>query len=212
VGLAKRLIPLPGGALALLRTCPPLVPGPGTAYVERVDTTGWVTSLARLPLGRLGSRRIHPLREALSAAWEGGFLLGTGDVPCMARLTNRGSLVGHLCLPAYDPVPLPDDGREDLLGRMGALLRLGFLPVDLPESMPWFDRLFEVSRGLVVRRVRGVDTRDLLLVSADGPIFRVNTLVDSDTFVGSHTLIRVRDLMQGTEIRVYPAPWGSLGG
>jgi hypothetical protein len=212
VGLAKQLIPLPEGILALLRTCPPLVPGPGTAYVERVDTTGWVTSVAKLPLGQPGSRRIHPLREALSSAWEGGLLLGTGDAPCLAKLTIEGVLAGHLCLPAYDPVPIPDEGRDDLRGRTGALIRLGFLPVDLPEAMPWFDRLFRVPQGIVVRRIRGLEARDLLFLSTEGTIFRVDALVGSDTFVGSRTLIRVRDLMQGTEIRVYPAPWGPSGG
>jgi hypothetical protein len=207
VGLAKGLAAGPHGMLLLLKVCPALTPGPGTALVERVDTTGWTTPLLELPLGRPGSRRIDPFRSPLFASWPGGFVLGTGDAPCLKSFTSDGTASGKVCLPDYPRVRVPEDPRGRLETRLRGIVRFGLLPVRIPDHMPWFDHLFRVHRGLVVRRIRGERERDLILLTEGGRVFRMDTSLDEGTFVGDRSLIQVRDLMEGTEIRIFPTPW-----
>jgi hypothetical protein len=95
--------------------------------------------------------------------------------------------------------------------RLRNVVRFGLLPVEIPDHMPWFDALYATSQGLVVRRIQGDRERDLLLLTEDGRIFRLDATLDEHIFVGDRTLIRVRDLMQGTEIRIFPVPWAEAG-
>lgn len=207
VGLARSLFSLGDGALAFLRTCPPLIPGPGSAFVEVLDTTGWASSLLELPLGNPGSRRIHPFRTPVVASWQGGLLLGTGDAPCIRELRSNGVPEDLRCLPRYDRPEVPEHEREAFESRFGGISKLGFQPIEVPDVLPWYDQLFSTGRGLLVRRIAGNEEGELVLLPREGSPVILGSVFSGPVWVGERTMILARDLMQGTEIQVVALPW-----
>ncbi len=175
-GLAKRLASAgPGGAL-FMHICPATLPGPGTAWVESLSPDGELRPILSLPLGREGSRQLHPFRQPALAAGSGMFYFGTWDAPCLLSFTTE-------------------------------ITRMGFLPMEVPDQLPWYDAVFSTSVGPVVRRIRGEGDRDLVLLFPDGTTSVTDRLFPESTFVGERSILVVRDLLQGTEIRIFRNPW-----
>ena len=107
--------------------------------------------------------------------------------------------------PAQTKVPEEEkSGLEKRLGRVGDL---GLFPVTVPDHLPWYDDLFSTSMGLVVKRVRGMEERDLVLLPPEGGSSVTDSLFPESTFVGEETFLTVQDLLQGTRVRIYPNPW-----
>ncbi len=206
-GLTKDLSVLPGGEMFVLRVCPSPLVGPGTAFWERVPPDGVLEPHLVLPLGTPGSRKLHILRQPAVAARGNRTFLGTWDTPCLAELRPDGSVAGHRCLPEYDRPHTEEEDRVSLSDRFRTITRLGFLPVEIPEHLPWYDRVFATSRGPVVRRVRGEEERDLVLLPQDGRGTATRRRFPENTYVGERTILAVRDLVVGTQIQVYPNPW-----
>jgi hypothetical protein len=206
-GLSKGLASSPTGGLLSLRICPAKLPGPGTAWVEELSSDGTLRPLVSLPLGDPGSRRLHFLREPALAAGPHTLFLGTWDAPCIGQLDYRGSFLGSACLPEFRRPLTPTADRTRLENRFRQLDRLGLLPIEVPEHLPWYDRLFATARGLVVRRIRGEEERDLLLLLEGEESSVTDLLFPESTFVGEETILTARDLLQGTRIQVFPNPW-----
>ena len=206
-GLAKGLVALPRDDLLLLRVCPSTLPGPGTAWIESIGHEGVLSPVLSLPLGRPGSRRLHFLRQPTMAAGFGSLYLGTWDLPCIGEFDREGAVRGHRCLPDYPRPMTPKDEQSDLERRFRRITELGLLPIEVPDRLPWFDRFFATSRGLVVRRIRGMESRDLVLLPPEGGSFVTDTQFPEDTFVGEETILTVEDLLQGTRVRIFRNPW-----
>jgi hypothetical protein len=207
VGLTKGLGALPEHGLFLLRVCPATLPGPGTASVDRLQLEGSLSPFLSLPLGRSGSRRLHLLRHPALAAGGKSLFLGTWDTPCIAEFDRGGTLIGRRCLPEYARPATPEEERSGLEGRLKRITEMGFLPLEIPEYLPWFDRVFATSSGIAVRRVRGEHERDLVLLPPEGGSSVTDLLFPANTFVGDRSILAVRDLLQGTQIQVFPNPW-----
>jgi hypothetical protein len=207
VGLAKGLVVIPGAGAFLMRVCPGTLPGPGTTWVERVEPDGTLTPILSLTLGENGSRRLHLLRQPAVAPAEGGLFLGTWDTPCVGEFDLGGRRRGLRCLPAYQRPRVPAGDRPRLERRLGRIAELGFLPVEIPDHLPWYDRIFSTPRGLVARRIRGEEDRDLVLLQSDGQNLVTDSFFPENTFVGGETILTVRDLPQGTKLAVFPNPW-----
>jgi hypothetical protein len=79
--------------------------------------------------------------------------------------------------------------------------------MEVPDHLPWYDRIFVTSRGLVVRRLRGMEERDLVLLPVEGGSFVTNVLFPENTFVGNRSILTVEDLLQGTRVRIFQNPW-----
>jgi hypothetical protein len=207
VGLGKRLLFKPDDGLLLLRVCPATVPGPGTAWVERIDPEGVLIPVLSLPLGTPGSRRIHFLREPVLAAGAGSLFLGTWDAPCMGEFNVEGGSTTHLCLPKYVRPKVSEEDRSAVEQRLRRASDLGLLPIEIPTELPWYDEAFMTTRGLVVRRLRGAEERDLVLLASEQRSFATDRLFPEHTFVGDQTILAARDLLQGTEIQIFRNPW-----
>lgn len=207
VGLGERLIHHPEAGLLLLRVCPATLPGPGTAWVEQVGGDGTLTPRLSLPLGTPGSRRIHFLREPALAAGPQGLFLGTWDAPCLAQLGGEWTIEAHRCLPEYDRPQTPREDRSAMERQLERVSELGLLPVEIPSELPWYDAAFMTPKGLVVRRVRGMEERDLVLLDSEGRSFATDELFPEGTFVGGQTILTTRDLLQGTEVQIFRNPW-----
>jgi hypothetical protein len=211
VGLAEELHYIPQKGLILLRICPATLPGPGTAFLEKLDPAGTLTVEVALPLGESGSRRLHLLRHPTASATAEHLFLGTWDTPCIAVLPLTGGATrgvsGHRCLPDFVRAKAPETDRSKMEIRFQRLSEWGFLPMVVPDRYPWFDRIFSTSRGLIVRRILEEEERDLVLLGPhEGS--RVSDMVfPEDTFVGEETILAARDLLQGTEIQIFPNPW-----
>jgi hypothetical protein len=91
--------------------------------------------------------------------------------------------------------------------RFQGITRMGFLPMEVPDQLPWYDAVFSTSVGPVVRRIRGEGDRDLVLLFPDGTTSVTDRLFPESTFVGERSILVVRDLLQGTEIRIFRNPW-----
>ena len=211
VGLAEELHFLPQEGLISLRVCPATLPGPGTAFLERLGPDGTLTVEVALPLGERGSRKLHLLRQPTASASHGTLYLGTWDAPCIAVLpsavgTTRG-ISHYRCLPDFERAKAPEAERSRIASRFQRLSDLGFLPVEVPERFPWFDKVFSISGGLVVRRILTEEERDLVLLSPGGLPQVSDRVFPANTFVGEETVLTSRDLLQGTEIQIYPNPW-----
>jgi len=207
VGLAKRLLLLPHVGLFLLRVCPATLPGPGTAWVERVDPNGQLSPVLSLTLGQPGSRRLHMLRQPATAAGSERLFFGTWDTPCIGEFDGGGRLEGHRCLPDFLRPETPREDRSDLERRFSRITELGLLPIDVPDRLPWYDRIFSTSRGLVVRRIRGLEDRDLVLLKPEGGSLVTASLFPENTYVGERTILTVEDLLQGTRVQIFRNPW-----
>jgi len=207
VGLSKDLLALPDGQLLVLRVCPAALPGPGTAWIERVDSAGALSTFLVLPLGTPGSRRLNLFRQPAVDAAGPRVFLGTWDVPCVAELTRAGALTGHRCLPEFELAQAPEEGRATLRRRFGRLPDLGFLPLEVPDRLPWYDGFFKTDRGLVIRRIRGEESRDLVLLGSDGRTVATDRLFPEATFVGNRTILVANDLFQGTRVEIFPSPF-----
>jgi hypothetical protein len=208
VGLAKGLGVTGQRSLHLLRLCPATLPGPGTSWLERVSMEGELTPILSLPMGNPGSRKLHPLRQPALAAREDRLFLGTLDTPCMKEVFPDGREGDMVCLPPYARPRVPSNRGEELQSRFRGITDLGLLPLEIPEELPWYDRVFSVPRGLVFRRLRGVEERDLVLVAPGEGSWVTDTLFPEQTFVGEETILVVRDRLEGTEVTLYPVPWG----
>ncbi len=206
-GLAKRLESISGHGLAVLRVCPSILPGPGTAFLELVEEEGTLSPFLSLPLGTPGSGRIHLLRQPVFTAAGAVLFMGTWDAPCMAVLDGYGKLRDRRCLPEYDRARTPMDRRAGLEGRLKWVSDLGLLPVEVPAYLPWYDQAFATSQGLVVRRIRTEKERDLVVFRPDGEIRITEQWFPENTFVGEKSLLVAEDLPQGTSISIYPSPW-----
>ena len=101
----------------------------------------------------------------------------------------------------------PKKERSDLERRFGRVMELGFLPVEVPDHLPWYDRIFVTSQGLVVRRIRGLEDRDLVLLRPDGKSLVTESLFPEITFVGERSILTVQDLLQGTRVQIFRNPW-----
>lgn len=208
VGLAQRLVAFPREGLLLLRVCPATIPGPGTAWVEEIDPNGGLSPVLSLPLGESGSRRLHFLRQPALALGAQSLFFGTWDAPCIAEFDINGGLEGYRCLPDFARPETPAKEKSDLEKRFGRISELGLLPIRVPDSLPWFDRIFSTSRGLVVSRLRGAEERDLILLPPEGGSLVTDSLFPQNTFVGERSILSVQDLLQGTRIQIFPNPWG----
>jgi hypothetical protein len=206
-GLAKRLASAGTGAPLFMHICPAAVPGPGTAWVESLSPGGELTPILSLPLGTEGSRKIHPFRQPALAAGDRMFYFGTWDAPCLLGFTTEGDSLGRFCLPDFERTPVPEDERAMLEERFRGITRLGLLPMEIPDLLPWYDAVFSTSLGPVVRRIRADGDRDLVLMFSDGTSSLADRLFPENTFVGERTILVVRDLLHGTEIQIYPNPW-----
>jgi hypothetical protein len=125
----------------------------------------------------------------------------------MATFGRNGEERDHLCLPEYDRPPTPEGKRAGLERRLGWVSDLGLLPMDVPAHLPWYDRAFATPGGLVFRRVRTEEERDLVLVTPDGAISVTDGWFPENTFVGSTEILVAQDLPQGAKIQIYPSPW-----
>ncbi len=207
VGIGKQLLYRPGTGLLLLRVCPATLPGPGTVWVERIGPEGELFPVLSLPLGEPGSRRIHFLREPAAAAGPGGLFLGTWDAPCVGELDGEWNLTAHRCLPRYERPKTPEEDRSAAERRLKRVSELGLLPIEIPSELPWYDGLFLTPRGLVVKRLRGMEERDLVLLEAEGGNSATDRVFPEFTFVGSRSILTARDLLQGTEVQIFRNPW-----
>ncbi len=207
VGLAKKIVSLGSGPPLLLRFCPPSLPGPGTVWVEQLSEEGWLTPILSLRLGDAGSRRLHLAREPVLTGGVGSFFLGTWDAPCLAEFDAKGRPLGRRCVPTY-PRPRTDDSQKNRLEtRFRSIEKLGLLPLEVPDHLPWYDGAFATTRGLVVRRIRSPEERDLVLLLSDGGSIRLDHIFPTNTFVGEETILATQDLLQGTRVDIFPNPW-----
>jgi len=206
-GLANGLKAPAVGEALFMRFCPATVPGPGTAWVESLSPEGELTPVLSLPLGEEGSRRIHPLRQPAFSAGGGEIYFGTWDAPCIMSFSPKGERHGRFCLPAFQRGAVPEEDRSLLEKRFRSITRLGLLPMKIPDLLPWYDAVFPTSLGPVLRRVRTDADRDLVLLFPDGTSSVTEALFPQSTFVGERSILVARDLLQGTEIRIYPNPW-----
>jgi hypothetical protein len=85
---------------------------------------------------------------------------------------------------------------------------LGLFPLEIPSHLPWYDRAFATSQGLVFRRIRSEAERDLVLVGPSGETVVTEGWFPENTFVGSSGILVAQDLPEGTAIKIYPSPWG----
>ena len=79
--------------------------------------------------------------------------------------------------------------------------------MEIPERLPWYDRLFLISDGVAVLRIRGEQDRDLVFLPDTGPPGVTEARFPRNTYVGSRTILTVEDLLHSSRIRVYPNPW-----
>jgi hypothetical protein len=207
MGLSKELVVLPPEGLFLLRVCPATLPGPGTAWVEEIGAEGLLSPVLSLPLGEPGSRRLHFLRQPALAGGSNSLFLGSWDTPCIGGFGREGGLKEYRCLPDYPRPEIPKEEKSDLERRFRRVTELGLLPIDIPQRLPWYDRVFVTSRGLVVRRIRGVEERDLVLLKTDGGSSVTDSLFPEATFVGERSILTVQDLLQGTKVQIFRNPW-----
>ncbi|MBT8398122.1 MAG: hypothetical protein HKO65_09685 [Gemmatimonadetes bacterium] len=207
VGLTKDLSILPGGRLFVLRVCPSLLVGPGTAFLEEVSHDGLLKPFVALPLGTPGSRKLHILRQPAVAAGRSQIFIGTWDTPCLAEIQQDGTASGHRCLPDVERPATREEDRAGLADRFRGITEIGFLPLEIPDHLPWYDRVFATSRGLVVRRIRGEEARDLVLLPPEEGSSVAREVFPENTYVGERTILAVRDLPNGTQVQVYPNPW-----
>ncbi len=208
VGLGKALVTLERGDPFLLRFCPATVPGPGTAWVEQVSEEGKLTALVSLPLGDPGSRKIHFLREPVLTGRGTSLFLGTLDTPCLQDLSGSDGNPEVLCLPPYNRPAIPEEKREEVQGMFRGIAKLGLLPLGVSAEMPWYDRVFAVPGGLVFRRFRSMEERELVLVGENGTNRIIEQPFPEKVFVGERTILVAEDRIQGTEITVFLSPWG----
>jgi hypothetical protein len=206
-GMARGLDGLEDGGLLLLRVCPATLPGPGTAWLEILAPTGELTPLLSLPLGTPGSRRLHLLRQPVMASDGRRVHLGTLDMPCLVDLTVAGSRAGHRCLPDYSRAPAPEEDREKLERRFRGLPSMGFLPMEVPDRLPWYDRLFALPEGVGVLRIEGYETRELVYLGDDGEAGILNARLPANTYVGRTTILLAEDRIQGSWIQIHSNPW-----
>lgn len=206
-GLAKGLVALGSGRLYLLRICPAVLPGPGTAWVEAINADGTLLPLVSMTLGEAGSRRLHLGRQPIATGVGGTLFLGTGDAPCLQEIEEDGTLREVRCLPEYNRPATPPEEVTGLEARLKGISRLGLLPIHVPEFLPWYDRAFTTSQGPVLRRLQGPTDRDLVLLGSDGRDWVAVKTLPALTFVGEETVLAATELLQGTRIQIYPNPW-----
>jgi hypothetical protein len=135
------------------------------------------------------------------------FYFGTWDAPCLLSFTTEGNSIGRFCLPDSERASVPEEEKAMLEERFQGITRMGLLPMEVPDLLPWYDAVFSTSVGPVVRRIRGESDRDLVLLFPDGTTSVIDRLFPESTFVGERSILVVRDLLQGTEIRIFRNPW-----
>jgi hypothetical protein len=120
----------------------------------RMTDDGAVTPVASRDAGGWGDLRPYgPVLGAVGgrAAW------GTGAEPCLRLLDGERAPADTLCVPG-PPIPLSEGLRRQVEEALGARARTAGLRVELPDHLPWLDRIVHVDDGGVLVR-RPVDAR-----------------------------------------------------
>jgi len=133
--------------------------------------------------------------------------LGTWDTPCIGEFRTTSELQGYRCLPDYPRPKLPAEEKSNLETRFRRVTELGLLPMSIPDLLPWYDKTFATSAGLVVRRIQGTESRDLVLLPSEGGSSVLASIMPETTFVGERSILAVRDLLQGSRIEIFRNPW-----
>lgn len=207
VGLMKGLSMVAGRDPLLMRICPALVPGPGTAWIERIGPDGNLTPVLSLPLGRAGSGRLHLLRQPAFRAGDHLLFLGTWDAPCISAFSREGEVHRPFCLPDYPRPRTPDAEKSALERRLEKVTALGLLPIRVPDVLPWYDAFFVTSRGIAVRRIRSSEERDIVLLHLEGGASVAQGILPRTTHVGEESILSIEDVLRGSRIRVHANPW-----
>jgi hypothetical protein len=172
---ASGMAEAPEGAVLLLGTCLEHLPVPSSGpVVARLDPDG---------TGHRVQGELRPLRPgsllpetAVGAPGPGGFWAGRSSRPCLTRLESRGDLGDPpvLCLPEWIGVRF---SLGELAGRMNrppAPDRMTQV-LDAMEWLPVMDRVFHHPEGLVLRRLSGMTSRELILLRSDGSMAILGT-------------------------------------
>jgi hypothetical protein len=141
------------------------------------------------------------------AAGDDRIFIGTWDAPCVGDFSIRGETSSEWCLPEFQRASPPPGEKAKLESRFRRLSALGLLPIQIPDLLPWYDRIFFAHGGLVVRRIRGEEERDLVFLQKGEPPMVTEAGLPRKTFAGRETVLTVEDLLQGTRIQILPSLW-----
>jgi hypothetical protein len=141
------------------------------------------------------------------AAGNGRIFIGTWDAPCIGDYSIRGEASAEWCLPDFKRASPSPGEKGKLESRFRRLTALGLLPIQIPDLLPWYDRIFFAQGGLVVRRIRGEEERDLVFLKKGAPPVVTEAGLPRRTFAGRETVLTAEDLLQGARIRIFPSPW-----
>jgi hypothetical protein len=178
------------GTVLLLGTCLQHLPVPASGpVVVRLDSGGTGHRVA----GELRALRPGSLipETAVGAPGPGGFWTGRSSHPCFTRLDLADEVreVPAPCLPEWVAVRFDLD---EFVGRMNRPPPPGRVAEVLGgmEWLPVMDRVFSHSEGVVLRRLSGTTSRDLVLLRSDGSMATLWTGLPESTWVeGEEVLV-----------------------
>lgn len=179
---ASGLVEAPEGTVLLLGTCLQHLPVPSSGpVVAQLDPDG---------TGHRVQGELRPLRPgsllpetAVGAPGPGGFWAGRSSRPCLARLEATGGTGDNpvLCLPEWVGVRFSLDELVGSMNRPPGPDRVTQV-LDAMEWLPVMDRVFSHPEGIVLRRLSGMTSRELILLRTDGSMTALWTGLPESTW------------------------------
>ncbi len=203
--------PDPSGGYLLGGTClrAGASPAMGAAVVRFQEGSPGV--LVASELRPAGPGRINPdaafLVELEGRAWMGRSFdncFHPLDDPSPSSISATGDH-HRLCLEPWERVPFPID---EVAGAISSPGRAALIPSVFGgiEHLPLMDGLFPHPAGILVRRLSGLESRDLVLVGLDGTTRTLMTGLPERSWVVGDSVLVAWDGAEGSHIEMRPLP------
>jgi hypothetical protein len=203
-------VEVPTGAVLLAGTC--LRRHPETAMgavVVHVPENG-LPRVVENHLRPASPESMNP--ETAVVTWSAGQTWsGRSFHPCLAPVASTGDQVSPgasaLCLDPWEAVRLP---IETMAARIPDPRRAALLSTVL-GNVPWFpvmDRIFPHAEGVILRRITGLESRELVLLGLDGASRVLASGLPQDVFVHGDQVIVAWEGADGMHLEARALPDG----
>lgn len=205
--LGPRIADVESGAGGLLFLVPCANPGQGAAVFLATED-GRARRLALIsPEGR-GNVLSFASMPVVSAR-SGGFLFGDASSDCLDLFDDGGAPKRRFCHDWMPRLPLSKQERDDVEDELRGLAGAAGLRLDVPETLPPFDRVFTLEGGRLAYRAPVLDsngevTMSRLIVQGEtGDALALPAPAASAVFAAGESALAAWEALDAVHVAVY---------
>ncbi|TVP47465.1 MAG: hypothetical protein EA350_04975 [Gemmatimonadales bacterium] len=200
--LATGILDAPIEPLHLLGTCTRLLPAPASGSVVVRVEDGGIGHLARGQL-QVMNRGFPGAETAVGAGQGETTWVGNSSSPCLDRIGVQHDPTGvpSLCMAEWVGVRFSVDELSARMGRSPGAARLAEILGPM-EWLPVMDRVFPHPEGVVLRRLSGLNVRELVHLRPDGSTTLLWSGLPESSWVGGDQVLVAWEGTEGMHLEI----------